>query len=216
MEKGGLLSKIAYWIIGLPLIFAVVGFDNGLIAFQKPVDIYAEDFEGVKRFMAVESDLDVIITSFLEETITHKKNGATTGVDRYYYYAVPVFVGDDTYYVALKLASDHADASQVKKVVKETMAYLNYEQDTYGSEIYEFKGGVHKMKNDIYSEMKSWFKEAGFYESDAEVEKYILQYQLEPIVSFERIRTIYLVCAGLIVLGIVLVVVDRKVLSAGR
>lgn len=216
MEKSGLLSKVAYWIIGLSLLFVGIGFEDALIAFHKPVDIYAEDFGGVKRFMAVESDLDIIITSFLEETITHKKNGATTGVDRYDYYSVPVFVGDDCYYIALKVASDHASASQIRKVVKETMAYLNYTQDTYGDEILEFKGGVHKMKNDIYAEMKSWFKEAGFFESDADVEKYVLQYQLEPMASFQRVRTMYMVCIGLVILGIILIVVDRKVVSARR
>lgn len=216
MEKSGLLSKIAYWIIGLSLLFVAIGFEDALIAFHKPVDIYEEDFEGVKRFMAVESDLDFIISSFLEETVTHKKNGATTGVDRYNYYAVPVFVGDDCYYIALKIASDHASASQVNKVVKETMAYLNYMQDTYGAEVYKFKGGVHKMKNDIYSEMKSWFKETGLFESDADVEKYVLQYQLEPVASFQTIRTMYMVCIGLVILGIILIVVDRKVVSARR
>ena len=125
MGKSGLLSKIAYWIIGLSLLFVGVGFEDAIIAFQKPVDIYAEDFEGIKRFMAVESELDIIISSFLEETVTHKKNGATTGVDKYNYYSVPIFVGDECYYVAMKVKSDYVNAGQINKVVKETMAYLS-------------------------------------------------------------------------------------------
>ena len=44
MEKSGLLSKVAYWIIGLSLLFVGIGFEDALIAFHKPVDIYAEDF----------------------------------------------------------------------------------------------------------------------------------------------------------------------------
>ncbi len=216
MGKSGLLSKIAYWIIGLSLLFVGVGFEDAIIAFQKPVDIYAEDFEGIKRFMAVESELDIIISSFLEETVTHKKNGATTGVDKYNYYSVPIFVGDECYYVAMKVKSDYVNAGQINKVVKETMAYLSYTQDTYGNETLKFKGGVHKLKKDIHEDMKTWFKEAQFFENDADVEKYILPYQLEPVFSFENIRTIYLICVGAALFGIVLVVIDRKVVSARR
>lgn len=214
MEKGGLLSKIAYWMIGLSLLFVVVGFEDALIAFHKPVDIYAEDFEGIKKYMAVESDLDIIISSFLEETVTHKKNGATTGVDKYNYYSVPVFVGDECYYVGLKVATDNAKIGQINSVVKETMAYLTDTQDTYGNAVLRFRGGVHKMKSDIHNDMKSWFKEVGFFESDADLEKYILPYQLEIVDSFQRLRTVYSVCVGLMILGIVLVVIDRKVVSA--
>ncbi|MDE6054929.1 MAG: hypothetical protein K2G55_14490 [Lachnospiraceae bacterium] len=214
MRKSGTLSKIAYWIIGLSLIFAAVGFEDAMVSFHKPVDIYDEDFEGLKRYMAVESDLDIIISSFLQETVTHTKNGSTTSVDKYNYYSVPVFVGDECYYVALKVSNNTANDNQIKKVVKETMAYLTYKQDTYGDEKMEFSGGVYKTKKDIYSEMKSWFKEAGFFENDSDVEKYVLPYQLEPIVSFERVRTIFIACVAIILVGILLIVIDRKVISA--
>lgn len=201
-------------MIGLSLIFVVMLFEDAVIAFRKPVDIYAEDFEGVKRFMAVESDLDIILSSFLEETITHTKNGSTTSVDKYNYYSVPVFVGDEWYYVALKVSSNTANDNQIRKVVKETMAYLSYRQDTYGAEKLEFQGGVYKTKKDIYDNMKSWFQESGFFENDADVEKYVLPYQLEPIASFQTVRTMFLVVAAVMVVGILLVVIDRKVISA--
>lgn len=214
MKKSGTLSRVAYWMIGLSLIFVVMLFEDAVIAFRKPVDIYAEDFEGVKRFMAVESDLDIILSSFLEETITHTKNGSTTSVDKYNYYSVPVFVGDEWYYVALKVSSNTANDNQIRKVVKETMAYLSYRQDTYGAEKLEFQGGVYKTKKDIYDNMKSWFQESGFFENDADVEKYVLPYQLEPIASFQTVRTMFLVVAAVMVVGILLVVIDRKVISA--
>ncbi|MDE7273772.1 MAG: hypothetical protein K2N95_12050 [Lachnospiraceae bacterium] len=215
MKKSGVLSRIAYWIIGISLFFAVVGFEDAMVSFHKPIDIYDEDFEGVKRYMAVESDLDIIISSFLEETITHKKNGSTTGVDKYNYYSVPIFVGDECYYVALKVSANTAEDNQIQKVVKETMAYLTYRQDTYGAEKLEFQGGVYKTKKDIYEDMKEWFREAEFFESDADVEKYVLPYQLEPILSFQRVRTIFIVVVAVALVGLLMIVIDRKVISAG-
>lgn len=214
MKKSGVLSRIAYWIIGISLFIIAATFEDTMIAFHKPVDIYDEDFEGIKRYMAVESDLDIIISSFLEETITHKKNGSTTGVDKYNYYSVPVFVGDECYYVALKVSSNTAEDNQIKKVVKETMAYLTYRQDTYGAEKLEFQGGVHKTKKDIYEDMKSWFREAEFFENDDDVEKYVLPYQLEPVYSFQRMRTISIIVVSAALAGLLMIVIDRKVISA--
>lgn len=209
-KQGGLLSKISYYVIAICALFIIVGFEDAMVAFHKPIDIYSEDFSGVKRFMAVESDLDIIIDNFLEETVTHTKNGSTTSVDRYEYYSVPVFVGDDCYYIALKTTKNGKDSSQISKVVRETMAYLMYSQDTYGSEVLEFTGGVYKMKKNIYAEMKSWFKEAGFFETDAEVEKYVLPYQLETVASFKGVRTMFLVLFAIILLGIFLIVIDHR------
>ena len=208
-KEGSILSKIAFYVAAVCAIFAVIGFEDAMISFHKPIDIYNEDFSGVKRFMAVESDLDIIIDSFLEETVTHKNNGSTTRVDRYEYYPVPVFVGDECYYIALKSSRNSKEITQISRVVKETMAYLNYEQDTYGDEVLNFTGGVHKMKKDIYSEMKSWFKEAGFFETDAEIEKYVLPYQLESVASFKNVRTMYLIVVGVMLVGIILIIIDH-------
>ena len=168
MKKSGKMSTVAYWLIGISLFIIISQYESVLIGFHKPVDLYAEDFKGVERFMSVDCDLDLILPSFLEETVTHKKNGSTTGVDKYDYYPVPVFVGDDVYYIGLKMENDHEKASQVRQVVKETVAFIN--DEAYGDSAVAFVGGVYKMKDNIYKEMKSWLKESGFVETDAEAE----------------------------------------------
>ncbi len=213
MKKSGKMSTVAYWLIGISLFIIISQYESVLIGFHKPVDLYAEDFKGVERFMSVDCDLDLILPSFLEETVTHKKNGSTTGVDKYDYYPVPVFVGDNVYYIGLKMENDHEKASQVRQVVKETVAFIN--DEAYGDSAVAFVGGVYKMKDNIYKEMKSWLKESGFVETDAEAEKYVLPYQLKPVLP-NIVRTICYICFAAIVIGIILIVVDRKVVSNRR
>ena len=53
MKKSGKMSTVAYWLIGISLFIIISQYESVLIGFHKPVDLYAEDFKGVERFMSM-------------------------------------------------------------------------------------------------------------------------------------------------------------------
>lgn len=185
------------------LLFAgIIGFvswEEIIISFSEPVDIYEDlpkDFNDVK---AVETELYVLMDVFAsEQTTTKNRSGHITSTDYDYYYVLPVFTEEETYYAAVKVDSEKS--KPYDKLTDLTWSYLNGEVEMLGSKTIEFQGGFVKMEDDLYEYFEEWFEEEQFFESDAEMEKYLLPLVLEPIV-YENVRILTYVMVGLIVVG---------------
>lgn len=185
------------------LIFAgMIGFvswEEIIISFSEPVDIYEDLPEDFTKVKAVETELYVMMGTFAQEqTTTKNKSGHITSTDYDYYYVLPVFTEEETYYAAVKVDSE--DSKPYDKLTDLTWSYLNGEVEMLGSKTIEFQGGFVKMEDDLYEYFEEWFEEEQFFETDAEREKYLLPLVLEPI-AYENIKILTYVMVGLLVVG---------------
>ena len=195
------------------MIFVGIGlFYNGLdgiASFKKPVDLYAEDTNVTElgRLDNVEVDVYAILDCFASETTTTKRNGSVTGKKVDYYYILPAFDGDDTYYIGLKASSkEHND---YEKIADLTWDWLEGKTSDYGNVTAHVNGCLKKMDKELYKYMKEWFEEAEWFDSDADIEKYVLNVYLEPV-NFGTSRIVFLVCIGIMVVGVIVLILGFR------
>ncbi len=194
MIIGALIMIIALW----PLM---------LSATRKPVDIFVDGVEkedDIKTGLPIDTDMYVLLECFGTEEITNNKNAVK---DVYYYYILPVFVGEeDTYYVAMKVDADDENLSDCEKIANETISYLLGEIDYMGTQSVHLSGYLEKLDKEKFGYMKEWFTESQYFASDSEVDKYVLPY----VFTFEKrnfVTGTAMVMAGLFVGGILLIVI---------
>lgn len=197
-------------VLGVILMFVFM--TNFRIMFNEPVDIFvdgAESEEELKAGMAINTDMYILMESFAsKETSSKNRSGQVTSTRVDYYYILPIFVGEeDTYYVAFKVGENDANKSKYNQIVKDTMAYLYMEQDTFGNYSVQINGGLHKLENDGYEYMKDWFRETGFFENESDIDKYVLPLCFESQSNGKMMNVLIgtIVC---IVLGILLIVIS--------
>lgn len=202
------LRRLGFLCLVFAGIIAFTSWQEMLMSFSEPVDInedYPEDYDDVK---AVETEINILLGSFAEEeTTTKNKSGAITSKDYDYYYVIPVFTEEETYYAGVKVDSE--DSKPYDRIVDETWAYLNGETAEFGSESVDFQGGFFKMEDELYKYFEEWFEDEGFFATEREMDKYLLPIVLEPF-KYSNVRTLTYVMVGLIVLGVVLVVLGFR------
>lgn len=190
------------------IMLGVCGLD-GFASFKKPVDLYADDTDVTKlgRLDAVEADIYAVLDCFATETTTTKRNGAVTGKSKDYYYIVPAFAGEETYYIGVKSSS--ADQRSFDKIADLTWAWLSGESSDFGNQSIYVEGCLKKMDKELLGYMKEWFEESEWFESEAEMEKYVLPVCLETV-RFDTVKVMFLVgiivfviCAILIITGLI-------------
>ena len=65
------------------------------------------------------------------------------------------------------------------------------------------------MDKELYKYMKEWFEEAEWFDSDADIEKYVLNVSLEPV-NFGTSRIVFLVCIGIMVVGVIVLILGFR------
>lgn len=189
--------------------FLVVGWEDMIISLKTPVDIYEDYPAEVKRFTAVDTEIYCVLDTFGSMTTTTKQNGAVTGSTTSYYYIVPVFTEDETYYIAVKVSSKNR--ARYEKVCKATWAYLAGETNTLGGEtVVPIEGGIGKLSKKLYTHMVEWFEKQQYFDSEEELNKYVLPLVLEPM-DLGYVRIASLICAGVLLLGILLLLLSIPV-----
>ncbi|MBO5279007.1 MAG: hypothetical protein J6B06_05930 [Lachnospiraceae bacterium] len=189
------------------LLFAC-GLDT-VAAFQKPVDLYAEetDVTELGRMTPVEAEVYAVLECFCTETTTTKKNGAVTKKSYDYYYAIPVFVGEETYYAGVKV-SDSQDHIY-DDICDATWNWLNGTSDRLGELTVQAEGCFHKMDDELYGYMVETFEDMQWFESDADLQKYLLPVYLKPV-RFHDTRIMFLVALGALIVAVAVVIVTRS------
>ena len=186
------LFKLGSGLIVGAIIFGFVSWKDMVAAFSEPVDIsvdYPDSYDDVK---AVDTDIYELDGIFAEEEVTSDSSKSI-----YYYYVMPVYTADEdeAYYVGLKV--NKKNAAPYDRVVDSTIAYWTYESDTL-TESVAFTGAFTEMEDELYG----YFTESleGYFESEADMEKYVLPLVLEPMV-FKNVRNMLFVMIGMLVLG---------------
>lgn len=185
-------------------MIGVSGLDS-FASFKKPVDLYADDTDVTKlgRTDAVEADIYAVLDCFATETTTTKRNGAVTGKSKDYYYIVPAFKGDETYYIGVKSNSD--DQRSYDKIADLTWAWLSGESSDFGEQSIHIEGCLKKMDKELLGYMKEWFEESEWFESEAEMEKYVLPVCLETV-RFGTVKIMFLVGVGVFIVCAILII----------
>lgn len=198
-------------IIGIFGIFIMVtsGAD-GIASFRSGIDLYDydTDYLELSHLDLIDTEFDVSLGCFVEEeTTTKNKYGSVTNRSYKYYYAIPVYSGDDTYWVSLEVSSN--DMRTMDDIVDETYAYLMGEDEYYGYTYLEKQGRLTKLEDEKYDYMVEMFKELEWYEDDADIEKYVLPVY---ITTFEpaSTRILFIVGVGGILIGILSIVSVAK------
>lgn len=188
-------------------LFGVIGLlvarEDLRYAFSEPVDIneeYPEDYYDVK---AVKTDVFMLLDCFAELETTKKQNGAITGRDYTYYYIMPVFTEDETYYVAVQVDED--DDKAYDHIADLTWEYFLGEESDFGYESVAFEGGFVKMEDKLYKYYTEWFEEAEWFENKAEMEQYALPLVLKPAI-LSRTKGFILGAAGFILVAVIMLI----------
>ena len=207
-------TNVGLVLIILGGIFLFVGRYSTIAAFSEPVDIFAEelqDAEEIKAGRAIETDMYLLMEEFAWEEVSSKNRaGQVTNTSSYYYYILPVFVGEDeTYYVAFKTSTKNENYSTYKKIANDTMAWLYGEQDTCGNYSIKVTGGLEKLDKKIYNYMVEWFEKTEWFEDDSDIEKYVLPLEFSTM-KRESVRTMFFVFGGMFIVGIILVIVGFR------
>lgn len=161
------------------MFLAIIGL-NGIAAFKKPVDLYAETTEvtDISKITPIEADIYAVLDCFVQETTTTKKNGSVTSKEYDYYYIIPAYDGDDEYYIGIKVPDslDH----KYDEICDLTWDWLYGEENAFGEKTVHTEGRLKKMDKEIYQYMTEWFEEMEWFTSDADIEKYVLAVYLDP------------------------------------
>lgn len=160
------------------ILLGFVEADYVKIAYNEPVDIYGEGLDDVSQLesgLAIDTEVFMLMECFAsEETTTTRRNGSTVDKDTDYYYILPVFVEDEVYYVGFCVDSENENLRTYERMVEETMAYMYGESGTLGSYSVEISGGLTELDEELYDYMLYYFREHEVFESDAQMEKYVL------------------------------------------
>lgn len=189
-------------IIMLSGMFIWVGWEDMVTAFHDPADIYEDYPEEYKRFMAVDTELYLVLDQFAGIQTQTRKNGAVVSSHNDYYYIIPVFTENETYYIAAEVDPD--ERSDYNAVSDLTWDYLTGKADSLGSKTIEFTGGIGKLDKKVYGCMTEWFEEHEYFDDDADIEKYVLPLVLNPF-SLQRQKEVAYQMTGLFLLGVLMV-----------
>lgn len=204
------IRKIA--IIGM-IAIAILAFGtrhNIIAAFSEPVDInvdYPDDYDDVT---AVKTDLDMILDVYAEEeTTTKNKYGNVTNKRYDYYYIVPVYTEseDEAYYVGVKVSSDNKKAYDA--VCDATWEWAYDETGEVELESVEFEGRFAEMEDEAYKYFVEWFEDTEWFESEEEMDKYVLPLLLTPV-DLQAQKIIAIVGAVLFVVFVVMLILSFR------
>lgn len=176
MKRFCLKAGIVLLLLGAMLAFTET--DYVKIAYNEPVDIYEEgldDASQIERGLAIDTELFMLMDCFAsEQTTTTRRNESTIDKDTDYYYILPIFVEDEIYYVGFCVDSENENLRTYDRMVEETMAYMYGESSTLGSYSVKISGGLKELDDELYDYMLDYFREHEVFESDAQMEKYVL------------------------------------------
>lgn len=194
-------------VLVLVLILMYGGSAITKISFSRPVDIYQApltDASRLKRGLAIQTELPTLLECFGTETSTQTNtyDNSTLIGDVTYYYIMPVTAGGEHYYVALETSPKSDNYDMLKALSHGTMTSTD-------AEPVPITGGLLTLDDELYKFMKQWFEEAGLFESEADIEKYVLplkfseeNYTVNRIVFFVELTIAAALLAAVILLSI--------------
>ena len=139
-----------------------------------------------------------------DEMTTKNKRGQITSQSYDYYYVVPIFAEEDTYYVGIIVDSEKS--APYDRISELSWQYLSGELDYLGEEVIDFQGGFIKMEDEVYEQFKKWFIDRGYFDSEEELNEHVLPLVLETV-NYERVRATAFKLAGALLMSIIMIIV---------
>lgn len=172
----------------------------------KVLDNEISDKTILTKGTALDMELFLIMESFCGETVQTTRNGAVTSTSEYEYVTVPFIVGEETYYLGMKLSE--TQYKRASKVINDTMDYL-YGEDVDFANTFVQTASIVKMDEEAYGYFQDWFIEMDWFESQAEIEKYVLPLLIDTVdPDYARnalIASIVLFVCGVVIVGLTFV-----------
>ncbi len=172
--------------IVLTIIFGVATFllfETISLTLQDEQDLYADDFNIIENGDGghIVAEIYASLGECASETTTTKTNGAVTSKSTDYYYVVPVFVGEDEYYICAKV--EKSERSTYNRITDDTWEYLYDETGELdlGNVTANFEGTIKELDGELYDYMLEYFREAEWFENETELRSHVLQLYLEPM-----------------------------------
>lgn len=193
------------FVAGAALAF---GFTDYVAAFKTPVDLYGEttNVSDISKTTPLTADIYAVLDCFVEETTTTKnKNGSVTKKEYDYYYIIPAYNGDETYYIGIKVPDDKDYAYD--EICELTWQWMYGETENLGDKTVHAEGCLKKMNDEMYGYMVEWFEETEWFETTADIEKYVLPMYFEPL-NFAGLRNVTYVCGGAFAVSLILFVLS--------
>ena len=191
-------------VLILAIVMIVIWGQDYITVFSEPVDIneeYPEDYTKVK---AVETDIYMLLGGFAkDELVTKNKRGQITSQSCDYYYVVPIFTEEDTYYVGIVVDSEKS--APYDEISELSWKYLSGELDYLGEEMIEFQGGFIKMEDELYEQFQRWFVDRGYFTNEEELTEYVLPLVLQTM-DYEYVRTMAFISAGALLVSVFLLI----------
>ena len=200
--------SVAMVILLFGVMTLIANKENIKSAFTGTYDIYDVDASDIKIGDGIKTDIYAVLDTFgtLETTTKNSKTGNVTGKTYHYYYIIPVFEGDDTYYMAVKVSSH--DKPEFDRIADDTWSYLVDDKDSFTDDEFAATGNIQKLDDKGYEYMVEWFEDMEWFDSSDrdDFEEYLLPICLE-IKDLKSAGMMVYAGIGLIVLGILIIVI---------
>lgn len=167
------------WFVGIcfivgGLILAIVSIKILIPYHQKGQDLYDAYFEDIPKHSRVYGEAFAVLDYCAEEYSTN------LGVRSYslsdaIYCIIPVYKRDgEEYYIMLQV--DEHKRSKYDNLIQATQDYLLGKTESIGCEPIHFSGLLDNASSELYGYAKAWFRDTGYYSTNAEIEKHLLPY----------------------------------------
>lgn len=191
-------------------IFVVISiFQDVRVMLSETMDISGNEADSediLKSGQAVEAEIGILLDQFLTvETSQKNRAGQVTSKTTDDYYIMPVFVDDETYFVALKVGQRYEDRLAIMRLVDEYVSAYSLSPERVSDDTVEISGGMYKLKNKYYEYMVDWFDDTNWFEDEDDIEKYVLPLVFKPL-NRDGTMTLIYVGVGMLVGGILLLV----------
>lgn len=189
MKSLARITGITFLLLGAVLLFG--GRSYIVPAFSTPVDIMDTGMQDIGHNTAVETDLPVIFERF-------------ASLDNMNYHVIPVWAGNEIKYIPLAVFG--SQAGKYKKVIDNSMDWLDGDTDKYGTKTVSFAGVILKTDDEVNNRMKKWFMKKGLFEHESDIDNYTLPYMLYQV-NLSGVRNNTIVFTAMIVIGIFLLLI---------
>lgn len=204
----GTWFSVALVLILFGAMFLFSNRENIKSAFTGTYDIYDVDASEIKIGDGIKTDIYAVLDTFgtLETTTKNSKTGNVTGKTYHYYYIIPVFDGDDTYYMAVKVSS--SDKKEFDRIADDTWSYLLDESDYFTDDEFAAVGNIQKLDGQGYEYFVEWFEDMEWFDTTDrdEIEEYLLPICLE-IKDLKTTSLMVYVSMGVILVSILIIVI---------
>lgn len=203
-------QKIGGVMLILSIFVVIAIFQDVRVMLSETADISGNEADSediLKSGQAVDAEIGILLDQFLTvETSQKNRAGQVTSKTTDDYYIMPVFVDDETYFVALKVGQRYEDRLAIMRMVDEYVSAYSLSPDRLNDDTVEISGGMYKLKNNYYEYMVDWFDDTNWFADEDDIEKYVLPLVFKPL-DRDSTTTLIYVGVGMLVGGILLLVI---------